>query len=204
LKYDSPGGAAAYRAKYERSWLRKLSHRREMALVRRALARAGVGTGGRILDCPGGCGRLLPVLAPFAQRLVAADRARDMVLLARAAAPGAGHLVAALPRLPFLTKSFETAVCHRLLHHLRERDARLALLRELARVTRGSVVVSFQDAGTAKARWFRGRGKPRSRHVMAPAELEREARDCGLQPAGAALRLNGLFSTLAIAVFRTV
>ncbi|MGQ0614726.1 MAG: class I SAM-dependent methyltransferase [Planctomycetaceae bacterium] len=201
MKYDSPGGAAAYRGKYARSWLRRLSHGREMALVRRALARAGA-AGGRVLDCPGGAGRLLPLLAPFARQLVAADRARAMVLLAREAAPGAGHLVAAVPRLPFLAKSFDVAVCHRLIHHFRDEASRLAVLRELARVTRGAVVVSFQDAGTLKARWFRGRGRSRSRHLLAQAALTREARECGLEQVGAALRLNGLFSTVAVAVFR--
>ena len=64
-RYGSPKGADAYRRKYEKSRLRKMSGRRELRLVERALSTVGVGGLGlhEVLDVPCGAGRLASSLA---------------------------------------------------------------------------------------------------------------------------------------------
>ena len=70
-RYGSPAGAAAYRTKYDGSWARRWSARREAALLRWALATAG--TEGVALDAPCGAGRMTPVLLERAHRVTAVD-----------------------------------------------------------------------------------------------------------------------------------
>jgi ubiquinone/menaquinone biosynthesis C-methylase UbiE len=204
-RYHSTAGASAYRRKYERSWVRRLSNRRELAVVRRALARAG--TQGRVLDCPCGAGRLAPTLLRVAEHVTCADISAAMVDQAREAlAPAheAGRvsfLVAPADRLPVEDGAFDTAVCHRLIHHMGEAEDRAAVLGEMARVARRAVVISFSDDTTRKARGQRRRGVVRNRHVLTPDALYAEAAPHGLVPRGSPIRLNGWASLVAVAVF---
>jgi ubiquinone/menaquinone biosynthesis C-methylase UbiE len=205
-RYGSEAGAAAYRRKYERSWTRRLSHRREMRVVAAALRDAGAS--GRALDCPCGAGRLVPTILRFADHVTAADLSPAMVEEARdalAAERDAGRVdfaVAAADALPFADDAFDVAVCHRLLHHLADPAARVAILRELARVARRSVVCSFSDATTWKGRLQAWRGQTGRRIALDPATLSGEARAAGLEPLGPVRRLNGLSSLVAVASFR--
>lgn len=206
-RYQSTAGAAAYRRKYERSWTRRLSHRREMSVVRQALDRAVVR--GSILDVPCGAGRLLPLLLEAAPKVVAVDLSAAMVGEAQAAIaehPRAGDVsfaVAAADALPLRSGEVDTAVCHRLLHHMGEASERAGVLAELARVAGRRVVLSFSDDTTLKSRLQRRRGLRRNRHLLTPAALCAEAAVHGLTPIGAPLRLNGWMSLVAVAVFAT-
>jgi len=204
-RYGSPEGAAAYRRKYERSWLRRLSHRREMRVVRAALGRAQVRD--EVLDCPCGAGRLVPTILEFAREVVAADLSEAMVAQAKDAlgAPAAQgrvrFLVAPADRLPLADGAVDTAVCHRLLHHMEAEAERAGVLAELARVARRRVIVSFSDETTWKARSQGRRGVERRRHLLAPERLFSEAAAHGLHPIGKPIRLCGFTSLLAVAVF---
>lgn len=205
-RYASAEGAAAYRSKYEASLTRRWSNRRELVAVRRAIERAQ--TTGRVLDCPCGAGRLVPTLLGRAEHVTGADLSPAMIVEARAAlgpqieAGRVDLLVASADRLPFPDASFDTVVCHRLLHHLSAPAERAGVLRELARVARRRVLVSFSDATTWKARLQRLRGVTRRRTILTPGELEAEARAAGLVPDGRPLRLCGLVSLVAVAVLR--
>lgn len=207
-RYGSPAGAAAYRRKYERSLARRLSHRREMRILARALAEAGVA--GHVLDCPCGAGRLVPTILSVADRVTGADLSMAMVRESREALGGllaarrlelaAGSAAA----LPFASGAFDAVVCHRLLHHIPGRTARVAILRELARVARRAVVFSFSDATTLKGRWQRLRGRHHKRIALTPREVVEEAAEAGLAPAGSFRRLWGLTSLVTVAPFRVV
>jgi ubiquinone/menaquinone biosynthesis C-methylase UbiE len=206
-RYGSAEGAARYRRKYERSLARRLSNRRELAVVRRALERAGAS--GRLLDCPCGAGRLTPTLLGVAEHVTAADVSAAMVAEAKdALAPVAAQgrvdfVVAPAQSLPFPDGAFDTAVCHRLIHHMPDAAERAGVFRELARVARRRVVLSFSDASTTKARLRAWRGiTGRGRTMMRPEELAAEAATHGLALDGRVTRLNGLFSLLSVAVFR--
>ncbi len=164
-RYGSPTGAAAYRTKYDGSWARRLSARREAGLLRWALAAAG--TEGVALDAPCGAGRLTPVLLERAHRVTAVDLSPAMVDEARATLAGPvadGRVVlgtGSVDALPFADGAFDTAVCWRLLHHVTDPATRVRILAGLARVSRRAVVVTFADAGTWKARFQRWRGRDR-------------------------------------------
>jgi ubiquinone/menaquinone biosynthesis C-methylase UbiE len=205
-RYDTAKSAANYRRKYERSLLRRLSNRRELAILRRALARAGAK--GRILDCPCGAGRLVPTLLSFGNHVTAVDLSAPMVIeaknvLAPLAAQGLVEFgVAPVDALPYEDGSFDTVVCHRLIHHMRSPAERGAAFRELARVARRRVVLSFSDATTLKARFRAWRGVTGGNTLLCPEDLVREAAVHGLRMEGAPLRLNGGFSLIAVAVFR--
>ena len=204
-RYHSSTGAAAYRQKYERSWVRRLSNQRELAMVAEALQRADAG--GRMLDCPCGAGRLTPTLLERAEHVTCADISAAMVEEARSAlapfeAAGAvDFVVAGANDLPFPDDSFDTVVCHRLIHHMAEREERAAVMAELARVAKRRVVLSFSDDSTRKGRSQRRRGVTRKRHALMPADFHAEAAVHGLTAVGKPLRLNGLFSLVAVGVF---
>ncbi len=204
-RYRSPAGALAYRHKYERSLARRWSNRREQAIVRAALERAG--TRGRVLDCPVGAGRLVPTLLGFAEHVTGADMSPAMIDEARdALAPAieAGRVdlvVASASSLPFADGAFDTVVCHRLVHHLATAAERGAVLSELRRVAARCVLCSFSDDTTAKARRQSRRGVERRRHPLTPEAFLAEARAAGLVPLGKPLHLAPWFSLVAVVVF---
>lgn len=203
-RYQSKDGAAAYRAKYDRSWIRRLSHRREMAIVRRALERADAR--GPLLDCPCGAGRLVPTLRRFTSDITCADISETMVAEARAAVgeQGIRFVVASADALPFEADRFDTAVCHRLIHHMPDPDERAGVFAELARVARRRVVLSFSDDSTRKGRSQRRRGVHRRRSALLPDDLFRETAAHGLEPIGTPLRLNPFSSLVAVVPFRVL
>jgi len=204
-RYGSPTGAAAYRTKYDGSWARRLSGRREAALLRWALARAG--TEGVALDAPCGAGRMTPVVLERAHRVTAVDFSPAMVEEARVALAGPvadGRVVVgtgSVDDLPFPDGVFDTAVCWRLLHHVTDRATRVRILASLARVSRRAVVVTFADAETWKARLQRWRGRDRRCVKWTSADLRGEAREARLEVVGTR-RLASAFSLLAVAVLR--
>jgi SAM-dependent methyltransferase len=150
---------------------------------------------------------MVPVLLERASRVAALDLSAAMCAEARAAlAPAieAGRVVVSegsLERLPFPADAFDTAVCWRLLHHLTEAADRGRVLRELARVARRSVVVTFADAGTWKARSQRRRRRNRRCALLTRASFSAEAAAAGLS-LEATWRLAGAFSLLAVALLR--
>ena len=204
-RYRSAAGATAYASKYEDSWLRRLSSRRELRLVRRCLDRAGAQD--VLLDVPCAAGRLVPVLLERARRVTALDLSPAMVAVASEAlaaeiASGAAVVgVGDAERLPFEDGAFDTVVSWRLLHHLTDRARRVRVLTELGRVARRAVVVSWNDAGTWKARFQRWRRRARRSQKLTRAELAAEAAEAGLA-LDAAWRLSSLFSLQAGTVLR--
>ena len=204
-RYRSTEGAAAYRRKYERSWVRRLSNWREMRLVARALRLAG--TSGRVLDCPCGAGRLVPTLLSVADHVTAVDMSDAMVAEARDAlqaevsADRVAFAVAGANDLPFDDGAFDTAVCHRLIHHMGDADERAGVFRELARVARRRVVLSFSDDSTWKGRSQRRREIKRSRYALMPEQLAEEMGAHGWTPVGSPMHINPVSSLVAVAVF---
>ncbi len=205
-RYRSSAGAAAYRRKYEKSWIRRLSNRRELSLVRRAIQRAQAA--GHVLDCACGAGRLTPTLLERAERVTCVDQSQAMLDEARDALrtfvdDGKVDFVqATVDALPFEDDTFDTSVCHRLVHHMATPEERAGAFSELARVAKRAVVMSFSDDSTWKGRSQRRRGVDRRRHALQPEAFFAEAAAHGLEPVGEPLRLNSFSSLVAIAVMR--
>lgn len=186
-KYDADH-AAQYFDKHRSGLRRRLTTWRERQLVTRALELAGNPTS--VLDLPAGAGRFWPVLARVGRELVAFDTSIDMLRAGRAGHAGTAPGLAAADafRLPLADGAVDTVVCMRLLHHLPTADDRLALLRELRRVTRRRVLVSLWVDGNYQARQRqrreqrRGQRRYRNRICLPVAQVEAEFAAAGLRP----------------------
>ncbi|MCA8975707.1 MAG: class I SAM-dependent methyltransferase [Planctomycetes bacterium] len=193
-----PGYALRYRDDRFRTGSGPATDVRERRALRRLLAHAGATTG-RWLDAPCGAGRMSDELPPPVVQLD-----RDPAMVAAANGPGL-RVCASVNALPFADDSFAGALCHRLLQHIPTPDERVTILRELARVTNGPIVVSFFDRLSLQhlRRCVRRRfGKRRSgRSAISRRALRRELAAAGLQPtAVAALRRFVSDQTLVLCV----
>ncbi len=158
-KYDHAHSARYYR-KHRDGLARRLSHAWDTRLARKALALAG--NPGRVLDLPCGAGRFWPLLAEREDReILAADNSSDMIGIALAHAPA--HIVSRVRAfrtsafaIELPDRSVDSIFCMRLLHHVRDSEHRLAMLREFHRVSRDSVILSLWVDGNYKA-WKRAR-----------------------------------------------
>ena len=158
-KYDQKH-AAEYLEKHQDGLARRLSHKRDEQLARKALALAG--EPGLVLDLPCGAGRFWPLLAEKTNReIIGADYSASMLQVASLAQPE--KVVKRVRRLQ--TSAFDidlpdnavdSIFSMRLLHHIGDASHRMALLREFHRVSRDSVIVSLWVDGNFKA-WKRKR-----------------------------------------------
>ncbi|MCU0863171.1 MAG: methyltransferase domain-containing protein [Planctomycetes bacterium] len=182
-----PGYAERYRDHRFRSGSGSNTDRREREVLRALLGRCEAGSG-LWLDAPSGAGRMSDEL-PAA--VVQVDRDAAMLI---AAGPERPRVCASVHALPFADGTFAGVLCHRLLQHIPGADERATVLRELARVSRGPVVLSFFDRCSLQhlrrtvRRWF---GKTRSgRSAVGRSRFLGELRAAGLEPiAVQALRL---------------
>ena len=133
-----PGYAERYRDRRFRSGSGRTDARERRALA--ALLAAARHGDGPWLDAPSGAGRMSSALpGPVVQ----VDRDPTMVA---ACGPERPRACASVHALPFRDATFAGVLCHRLLQHIPTAVERRDILRELARVTEGPIVVSFFDA----------------------------------------------------------
>lgn len=192
-KYKDSQFAEYYAGKHESTLGRRMSNRFEKSMVRRALGFVRrIHPMQDVLDCPSGTGRFLPLLAEFDASVIAVDTSQAMLHEGRRHdhlfTTPPQSIVASAADLPVSDGSVDVALCCRLLHHFEEADARIAILRELARVARWGVVVSFFDS-TCYRSWRRRRktarkGAPTGRHAITRAQCEHEAQQAGLSLLG--------------------
>lgn len=200
-RFTRPHAADAYQ---QRFLTRKAgTHALERRALERVLSR--LGQIDRLLDAPVGAGRLLGVLCRHARgQVVGLDVSAEMLSRARAeadrraAGPGAPQvdlLQGDLLALPFAEGSFDVVVCIRFLHHLRSGRLRVEALRELARVSRRYLVVTFFDyLGTCGLRqgWKRLRGKKVKPSAVPLGRFQVEAARAGLRMVDSVATLPGL------------
>lgn len=196
-KYDQQH-AVHYLHKHQDGLARRVSHWRDQHLARQAMELAG--DPGVVLDLPCGAGRFWPLLAERQdRRILAADNSGDMIAIARRAQ----HPDIVARVRTFQTSAFDIDLddetvdcvfCMRLLHHVAEPAHRLAMLRELHRVSRDTVIVSLWVDGNFKA-WRRqrlerlrqtqlGGQANQNRFVIAQATIEAEFRQAGFAIVG--------------------
>jgi len=179
-RYASAADAATYR---DRRFGRSRRGRRIDAAERRIIADLLARTGsGPVLDVPCGTGRLFPVLAAAGREVVGGDASPEMLTLARQAAEAAGLAcrlaVLDARRLPFPDGSVDLAMAVRLLHRVRTSAERVAVLAELARVSRRWVLFSFYD----RRSWRGLRDRLRGRYPgETRARMRRDAAEAGLR-----------------------
>ena len=193
-KYDQQH-AQEYFLKHQDGLARRMSHKRDEQLARRALALAG--EPGLVLDLPCGAGRFWPLLAEKPNRvIIGADNSEAMIATACAAQPP--EVVARVR--PLQTSAFaidlpdnavDSIFCMRLFHHIGEAAHRKTILSEFQRVSRDSVILSLWVDGNFKA-WRRQKleqrrsakaeqGSYQNRFVLPAETVEEEFKAAGFR-----------------------
>lgn len=197
-KYD-PAHAQIYFEKHSTGFWRRLSTWREIGMARKALVLAG--NPASVLDLPCGTGRFWELLAERPDRVIyAADNSQAMVDTGMQMRPPA---VTARIAKAFQSSAFDTGLpddfvdcvfCIRLLHHIQQSEDRVRILREFARISSGTVIVSLWVDGNFRA-WrhqrkqerkarLHGNVGPRDRILLKRQEIESEFSAAGLEVVG--------------------
>jgi hypothetical protein len=171
-----PGYAERYRDRRFRSGSGARTDQAERAALRALLQRCPP-VAGCWLDMPSGAGRLSDELpGPVVQ----IDR--DPAML-QACSGRHRRVCASALSLPLAGPAFAGGLCHRLLQHIATPHERVAILRELARVVHGPLVVSFFDAYSLQhaRRLLRCalRRRPPRRHAVSREMFRRELAAAG-------------------------
>lgn len=153
--WREPLEALAYReARFSRSRRWRWTHRQEMKIVLWFLH--SYGDSGRGLDVPCGAGRLASCFEMARCSWLGVDVSPAMAKLAGASGMGS-TVVAEATTLPFGEGVFPFIVCVRLLHRIQDRATRLGILRELARLCRGPILLTYYTRWNLRGvqRWLR-------------------------------------------------
>lgn len=186
--YNSPRGADAYKADYQNKLHRKLSDRRERALLLRYFDE--IGPVESLLDLPCGHGRLAGLLHGRCRQLIEADWSFTMVSLnQRDHGPrledGRGprrYLRCSALQIPLPDRSVDAVVSFRLSHHLESQELRELHLRELFRVAERAVIVTWFSATSLKNRLRQVRvalGQKKPKNVLRNDRVRAIAAECG-------------------------
>ena len=180
--------------KYTAGVMGTATDRREQRCITKALDFAGVPAGAFVLDLPCGPGRLLPLLKKRGYRICGIDVSASMVEQARLyAGPLGKNCLEETDRLQVgsIFKSglddnyVDAAVCNRLIHYFPEAELRREALRELSRVCRGPIVISFLCSWSLDDVWYsmlvkvRRQGRRRCGGIS-PGTFAEDARKAGL------------------------
>jgi len=168
-RFSAPQVASKYPSRFRPDRWRD---RREKHCVMKALR--GITPDSRVLDLPCGTGRLTRLLLDNGFRVTAADVSEAMLDIARTnIAPQGPDSEKAAPQVDFELRDvmqtgyadgqFDAIVCNRLFHHFTESDTRLQALRELRRISRGPVIISFFNSFALDAAYRKLRDKLRGR-----------------------------------------
>ncbi len=183
--YQDMVDATQYNKMYAERWSKRWTTRREYTLLSRLLSTQPRST--TLLDLPCGGGRLSSQLAPHTDVLIESDIALGQVQYGRKfGLVGAKQcwMVASGFHIPFRDASLDGAVCVRLNHHLPTPEERERLVRELLRVARRFVIMTFFDYHSLKNLGRRLRrpfdGKP-PKMTMTVEHVRRLARECGAE-----------------------
>jgi len=151
---------------------RESKHLAELRLVERAFRLIPPG---RVLDAPCGGGRLAMLLASKGYQMTGADLSESMLAIARENIRNAGLRIAAerqdVENLSYPDRSFDTAICFRLFHHLPTPEIRAGVVGELCRVANRFVALSFfspYSVTSTKRRLRAALGLGKLRHHQTP------------------------------------
>ncbi len=149
-RYKSREGAESYNTKYEREWHKRVCTRREYKVIGKCFAIAGPQD--RMLDLPSGCGRLFGAFQPHAKRFVEMDISLEMLKFARQnlAEWRPGLAEASAFHIPLKDGVVDLAFSARLFHHVPDRRERHQYIRELCRVSRKWVIMTFFHSWSLK------------------------------------------------------
>lgn len=178
--------AERYARRFERGSRKRIDRREQRAV---AAVFSGLRDCRTILDVPAGAGRFLATLTRAGRQVVEIDSALEILQFARSRAESLGQpprcLQGDASRLPLVSQAVDAVFCNRLLHHILSANERAVILRELRRVCRRYVVVSFFDyqafSGVRKLLKAIKGSKPKYEGQPTVAQFEEEAAGCGLR-----------------------
>jgi SAM-dependent methyltransferase/uncharacterized protein YbaR (Trm112 family) len=150
-RYHAATNAARYNSAYREKLFKRLTTQREFTLLARLLGRQPHSQ--LLLDLPCGGGRLSAALAPFADTIIEADVAVGQVRYARqhsVVETAQVWMTASALKIPLRDGSVDGSVCCRLCHHLPLAAERTQLVRELLRVSKRFVVLTYFDYFSVK------------------------------------------------------
>lgn len=130
----------------------------------------------RILDLPCGTGRFRTLLQEGSRELWSMDASHEML----ASAPPQAGIQGSVHAIPLQDDCVDAILCSRLLHHFEHAEQRLGILKQLARVSRRWVFLSYFDAASFQAWRNRVRGRFRGRFPVARATFTAEVHAAGL------------------------
>lgn len=172
--------------------------RRLFTLVERWMASRALRIAGNpqtILDLPCGFGRFWPTLiASGAKKIIAADKSTNMLQVAKEVNPPSilSHITcmfSTATEIDLADKSVDSIFCMRLLHHISDKNYRLAIYHSFQRVARDTVIISFWSKHSA--RYGRTKQLPPdvdlrevNRHFFDVKEIEAEFLEAGFEIVG--------------------
>jgi len=130
------------------------------------------------LDVPCGAGRFESTIAQHAVQLLAADASYAMLQQYNGHAT---RIQFSADAIPFSNSSFDLVFCYRLLHHFAESETRIRTMRELARVSRRYVLVSYWDEACLQTWRHRLLKHKMKRHAISRVLFEKEVAEAGLR-----------------------
>jgi len=187
-EYESTSRAAHYR---DDRWTRSARARRtnalELSIVDEFVTRCRRQQSGHVagaaprfesaLDLPCGTGRFRELLESHVTSLLSADASFEML----AAAPSSPQLQASAHALPLVDDAVEFVLCSRLVHHFETSAERQVVLRELSRVSRRWLVLSYFDRANFQAWRSLLRGKLRGRFPISRSRFQDDINAAGLR-----------------------
>lgn len=145
----------SFAERYPSSYSNRWRDRREKACVVECLS--AIPQGGHVLDLPCGTGRLTRMLVERGYRVTGADVSEAMLSRARenyrdyqrqqdGKAPRVQFEVRDVLSTSYNTDQFDGVACIRLFHHFAEAETRRQALRELRRICRGPIILTFLNS----------------------------------------------------------
>jgi len=197
-KYDLEH-ARKYFHKHNTGFWRRLSTWREIGMARKALALAGRPRS--VLDLPCGTGRFWAMLAEEPnRRIFVADNSQSMIDAGLELRP---REVVYRVQKSFRCSAFATGLPDnfvecvfsiRLMHHIEKSADRVQMLKEFARISSVSVIVSLwvdgnfrawrHEINDARKKAVRGADYPQDRFVFKRKDIERDFAEAGLEIIG--------------------
>jgi len=180
-KYKSTEDANEYKKqRFSRSKKWIMTDQRERQLFKEAVEKLQPNS---LLDIPCGGGRFIEVWeAAGVPNIWGVDASESMLEVARSIAPD--HVRENILHgdgrdLPFDDNNFDFVSCIRLLHRITESAERITLFKELARVSKGHVMLTFYNSRTLQSFSKKIKGKYAGVSV---AQISKELLESGLQP----------------------
>jgi SAM-dependent methyltransferase len=159
----------------------------------------------RILDAACGTGRITALLLRKGFRATGCDISLAMMAVAHQRLRALGYqaplVEGNVERLPYPDNTFDGASCIGLLMHL-DTQARVRALRELARVSRGPLVIQYGCVGAFGSLKTLVSGRPpgQVRFPVSVAEMRMDLERCGLTERARFWILRGLSSSVVVLV----